>query len=129
MKKQNLERPRILIADDEENYRNLLTLILDNQGWKVSQASNGKEAIEKVLSLQPDLLILDYRMPGLTGAQVYRYLQLNGINLPVVLVSSEFELQKLASSLGIVHFLNKPFDIQDLLTMIQSAYDNFLIKQ
>lgn len=126
MKTENLEKRRVLIADDEENYRILLTLILENQGWKVSQARNGREALEKVLDGKPDLLILDYQMPELTGAEVYQNLQLYGIKLPVLLVSSCIEVEKLASSLGINYFLNKPFELADFLTIVESAYEQSL---
>lgn len=123
MKYKKSEKLSVLIADDEESYRICLTLILQQEGWEVSQARNGKEALEKVLQDQPDLLILDYLMPELTGDKVYQHLQLHKIKLGVVLISSYTELQRLASCLGIVHFLHKPFDITEFLTTIQSAYE------
>lgn len=122
MKSDNSKKPRVLIADDEEYYRILLTLILEEQGWEVSTAKNGTEALAQVLYMQPDLLILDYQMPKLTGGEVYQNLKLKGIKLPVVLVSGEMELEKLASSLGILHFLHKPFELREFITTIQSAY-------
>ncbi|MBD2517829.1 response regulator [Nostoc sp. FACHB-973] len=123
MKDQNSAKPRVLIADDEESSRVCLTIVLEDEGWEITQARDGKEALEKVLKSQPNLLILDYQMPELTGAEVYQHLQLHRIKLAVVLISSYTELEKLASSLGIAYFLHKPFDIPKLLTTIQSAYE------
>ncbi|NEU81673.1 response regulator [Nostoc sp. UIC 10630] len=126
MKSKISDKPRVLVVDDEENNRNLLTLILEKKGWEVSQAQDGKEALEKIFERQPDLLLLDYHMPKLTGGRVYQHLQLHGIKLAVVLISSHSELEELASSLGITYFLQKPFDISKLLTTIQSAYQHSL---
>ncbi len=79
-----------------------------------------------MLKLRPNLLLLDYQMPKLTGAEVYQHLQSYGIKLEVVLISSYTELEKLALGLGIVYYLNKPFEIPDLLKAINSAYEKFL---
>ncbi|MBD2200846.1 MULTISPECIES: response regulator [Calothrix] len=125
MKPDNYQKPKVLIADDDASYRLMLTLILEERGWEVSTANNGREAIRKVLAQKPDLLILDYQMPVLTGGEVYQNLQSNGIKLPVVLVSSESALEKLASSLGIADFLHKPFDVGELITIVQSAHEKF----
>ncbi|WP_066426610.1 response regulator [Anabaena sp. 4-3] len=126
MQSDNLVKPRILIADDEESHRTLLTLILEEEGWDVREAKNGKEALEKILKEQPEVLILDNHMPELTGVEVYQHLQEKGIKLAVIMVSSCVKIEEIASSLGIFYFLNKPFDIPDLINMINCAYKNFL---
>ncbi len=128
MKDTNLGKRRVLIADDEESNRVCLTIVLEHEGWEVSQARDGKEALEQVLKLRPNLLLLDYQMPNLTGAEVYQHLQLHGIELAVVLISSYIELEKLASSLGITYFIHKPFNISELIPTIQSAYEHSLKK-
>ncbi|MER3492470.1 MAG: two-component system response regulator [Mastigocladus sp. ERB_26_2] len=125
MKQKISEKRTVLIADDQESYRFLFTFILEQEGWEVSVAKNGREALEKVLKQQPDLLILDNRMPELTGAEVCQCLQLHGIKLAVVMVSSHTNLKTLASSLGIFYFLEKPFEISDFMKIIESAYENF----
>ncbi|MCC5637064.1 response regulator [Nostoc sp. CHAB 5844] len=122
------EKCRVLIADDDECLQVLLTFLLEQEGWEVKQASDGKEALEKVLQWQPNLLILDYQMPKLTGAEVYQKLQLQGIELVVVLISSYIDLEKLAASLGIVYYLPKPFEIPDFLKIINLAYENLICR-
>ncbi|MTJ10310.1 MULTISPECIES: response regulator [unclassified Anabaena] len=121
MKFNHLEKRKVVIADDDEDSRMLLAFLLEDEGWLVEQAKNGKEAIEKVVQEKPHLLILDNRMPELTGTQVYQQLQGQKIDLTTILVTAYGDIEELASSLGIVHFLRKPIDISELLLIIESA--------
>jgi len=126
MKYQNSHERKALIADDDESTRTVYTIALEEEGWEVNQATNGQEALEKALQWRPNLLILDYQMPKLTGDEVYRQLKLHGIKFTVVLVSSFIELDKLASSLGIVYYLHKPFSVTDFLKTINFACQNLI---
>ncbi|MBD2505027.1 response regulator [Anabaena azotica] len=122
MNNQTLGKGKVLIADDDDDSRIMLSFILQEEGWDVYEACNGKEAVEKVIEDKPDLLILDNRMPELTGAEVYQYLQAKGINIAVVLATAHGYLDELASSLGVTHFIKKPYEIPKLLKMVESAY-------
>ncbi|BAY88088.1 MULTISPECIES: response regulator [unclassified Tolypothrix] len=124
MSLQSLAKRKLVIADDDSDSRTMLAFLLEQEGWEVREAKDGKEALEQVLAQQPDLLILDNRMPELTGAEVYQNLQARGIKLAVVLVTAYNQVDELASSLGISYFVNKPYDIKKLLTTIESAYEN-----
>ncbi|BAZ33048.1 two-component response regulator [Cylindrospermum sp. NIES-4074] len=126
MKFKNFGSRQVLIADDDDDSRTLLAIILAEEGWEIREARNGQEALEKVVNEPPDVLILDNRMPELTGAQVYRHLQAEGINLAVVLATAYGNIEELASLLGITYFINKPYDIPELLKTIESAYENSL---
>ncbi|MFM6190409.1 MAG: response regulator [Planktothrix sp.] len=126
MNTQNAKKRKVVIADDDDASRAILTFILEEEGWEVKEAKDGKEAVEKTIDEEPDLLILDNRMPELTGAEVYHKLQLQGIKLAVILATGYGELESLATSLGISYFISKPFDIPELLIMIESAYANSL---
>lgn len=123
MNNKNIEKRKVVIADDDDDSRTMLAFILEDEGWEVKEAKNGTEAIKTTLQEQPDLLILDNRMPDLTGAEVYQKLQLEGIKLTVVLATAYGELEELAATLGITYFISKPFDISKLLTIIESAYE------
>lgn len=116
---------KVLIADDDDDSREMLAFLLRDEGWEVKEARDGKEALTTIVNDRPDLLILDNRMPELTGAEVYQQLQAQGINLAVVLATAYGHIEELASSLGIAYFVNKPYDITELLTIIDSAYENF----
>ncbi|BAT55491.1 Response regulator receiver domain protein CheY [Nostoc sp. NIES-3756] len=124
MNNQNLGKGKVLIADDDDDSRIMLSFILQEEGWEVSEACNGKEAVEKVIEQKPDLLILDNRMPELTGVEVYQCLQAEGIKITVVFATAHGYLDELASSLGVTHFINKPYEIPKLLKMVESAYAN-----
>ncbi|MEC4818542.1 MAG: response regulator [Scytonema sp. PMC 1069.18] len=126
MNNKNTVKRKVLIADDDEDSRIMLTLLLEDEGWEVKEAKNGKEALEKAIKERPDLLILDNRMPELTGSEVYKQLQVQGIKLTVILATAYGYLEELASSLGISHFISKPYDIPQLLGMIESAYESSL---
>lgn len=118
---------KVLIADDDDDSRKMLAFLLEDEGWEVKEARDGKEALATIINDRPDLLILDNRMPELTGAEVYQQMQAQGINLAVVLATAYGHIEELASSLGIVYFVNKPYDLTELLTTIESAYANFSI--
>ncbi|ABA23009.1 Response regulator receiver domain protein (CheY) [Trichormus variabilis ATCC 29413] len=122
MNNQSLARGKVLIADDDEDSRMMLSFVLQEEGWEVYEACNGKEALEKVIEEKPDLLILDNRMPELSGVEVYQYLQAEGIHIAVVLATAYGYLDELASSLGVEHFIHKPYEIPALLKMVESAY-------
>jgi two-component system response regulator (stage 0 sporulation protein F) len=123
MNNQNIKKRKVLIADDDDDNRAIVTFLLEEEGWEVQEAKNGKEAIEKVIKEQPDLLILDNMMPEITGVQVYQHIQLQGIKVAVILATAHVYLDELASSLGIAYFISKPYDIPDLLKTVESAYE------
>lgn len=125
MTTEKVKTRKILIADDDDDSRIMLSFVLEQEGWEVSEARDGKEALEKVIQDQPDVLVLDNRMPELTGAEVYQRLKAEGVNLGVVLATAYGDLNELASSLNIAHFVSKPFDFPELLACIESAYNDF----
>ncbi|WP_017721916.1 response regulator transcription factor [Kamptonema formosum] len=121
----NLNNPvkgKVLIADDDDDGRAMLAFLLDMEGWQVAQARNGREALEKVLVDKPHVLVLDNRMPELTGAEVCQRLREQGIGVPVVFVTAYSDGQELADSLGLRYFLKKPYDFPDLFAALDSAY-------
>ena len=115
---------KFLIADDEENIRSGLKHIIDWEkcGYKFcGEASNGKNAVSQIIDLQPDLVILDIKMPGLTGievlSQVSDYYSKNKLPFPAFIILSgfsEFEYAKDALNKGAKSYLLKPVD-EDLL--------------
>jgi two-component system response regulator (stage 0 sporulation protein F) len=126
MNNPNTGKCKVLIADDDDDSRAMLVFLLEDEGWEVKEAKNGQEAIEKVIKEQPDLLILDNRMPELTGVEVYEQLQAQGIKVAVILATAQGYLDELASSLGISYFISKPYEIAQLLKTIESAYGKSL---
>ena len=107
----------MLIADDEADLRTLVRMIFDDLGWWVDEAADGCEALRKLQTEVYDLVLLDHRMPGLTGGEVYGALCSKGINIPTVLVSAAKQIEEIAGRHGIP-YLEKPFSIDDLLGVV-----------
>jgi CheY-like chemotaxis protein len=81
----------ILVVDDEPMARDLLRLMLERAGFKISEASDGLDALEKVSHLRPDLIILDVMMPEMDGFEVCRALRSDAAtaSLPVIMLSAK----------------------------------------
>jgi two-component system, OmpR family, alkaline phosphatase synthesis response regulator PhoP len=116
---------RILFVDDEGEIREVVQMRLESNGYKVLTASNGKEALEKVASEKPDLLILDIMMPELDGLSVLRALRKNEVteHLPVIILSAKREesIGDLFRFEKISGYIEKPFDSVVLLDLIKKA--------
>lgn len=112
-------RGKVLIVDDDELFRSSIALLLRMDRWQVVEAADGEEAVEQVRSERPDILLLDQRMPGLTGTEVYWHLRQAGIEIPAVLVTAANDAEHLARSVGIAHYLRKPFDFEQLQTVLK----------
>lgn len=119
--KQSTERITALVADDDDEFRQALAEVIAMDGWHVLEASDGEEAFHCAGTLRPDVLVLDHRMPRLTGAEVIRRLRDGGVNVPVVYVSAAYEISELASSAGVKCHLMKPFGIDELLALMRRA--------
>jgi CheY-like chemotaxis protein len=98
------EAPRILVADDEDEIRSMLVMLLKGEGWLVAEAASGEEALERCRHESFDLAVLDYMMPGMNGIQVARSLRFEGIRLPTILFTAYLvdELKQTCDDLGIV---------------------------
>ena len=79
---------KILIVDDEPSNRNILSQELTHEGYSVVAASDGREALRKVESSRPDLIILDYMMPDLSGLEVLKELRKRENDTPVVMITA-----------------------------------------
>lgn len=109
----------VLIVDDEPTIREGLKTIIDweDEGYKVvDTASNGREAIEKHGHLNPDLTILDIRMPGMTGLEVIEHLRAEGKKGQFLILSghADFDYAKKAISFGVGGYLLKPVDEEEM---------------
>lgn len=102
---------RVLIIDDDETIRSLLRITLSDALYEIAEASDGDEALELADSEAPDLVLLDWRLPGRSGADVLRALKERHPELPVVVVTaaSDAEARATAAGLGAELFLSKPY--------------------
>jgi two-component system OmpR family response regulator len=113
--------PLILIVDDFPDGRDVMALVLRHAGYSVLTAASGTEALRVAQDARPDLVLLDFRMPDMTGFEVLESLRGASPNLPVIMMTALFEQTAIdeATRLGARDYLVKGnFDIDDMLTRI-----------
>ncbi|MDR2538565.1 MAG: response regulator transcription factor [Bifidobacteriaceae bacterium] len=111
-----LEKDRILIVDDEKDLRELLSSAFKFAGLEVETAGNGEEALAKVRSYRPDLIILDIMMPKMSGLGVAQELRSRGDNTPILFLSARDETENKIEGLnaGADDYVTKPFSIEEV---------------
>ena len=114
------ERTKVLVVDDDQRIVKTLYDILTIKGYEPIEANSGEEAVEKVKSDAPDCVLMDIRMPGLTGIETLKIIREMVPGLPVILMSGyATEEQKIeAKEHGAYTILNKPIDIQAVLSFL-----------
>ena len=117
--------PSILVVDDEPDVRLLIRIILEREGHQVSEAADGAEAIELTDRIDPDLILLDIRMPGVDGWEVLERLKADGrlSKTAVIMISAHTTptVAQQALELGCRAFITKPFRAQDVTATINDV--------
>jgi two-component system alkaline phosphatase synthesis response regulator PhoP len=117
---------KILVVDDERHIVRLIQVNLERQGYNVVTAHDGKEALEKVASERPDLVVLDVMMPYMDGFEVLRNLRRNPetAELPVIMLTAKAQDQDVFRGWqeGVDMYLTKPFNPQELLTFVKRIF-------
>ncbi len=119
-------RPRrtVLVVDDDADVRRVLVASLDALGYAVVEAGSGPEGIALLRVQRPDLLLVDYAMPGMNGAEVARAAQAARRDLPIVFASGYADSAALVEAVGSqAHVLRKPFSLADLAQAVGRAMD------
>ena len=113
----------VLVVEDEFGVAEVLDAILTDEGFCVTVASNGQQALARIAERRPDLLLLDYMMPVLDGAGVLQALAADrsADSLPVVVMSALPEESVAAVTRRYAAFLHKPFRIRSVLAAIEQA--------
>jgi two-component system response regulator MprA len=109
----------ILVVDDDPDIRTMLVDLLQLNGYSVCVAGNGAEALKSIDNRSPELVILDLWMPVLNGAEFVRELDRRGIDLPILVMTAAPNPTQLASDLGVAGYLQKPFELFDLLDSVK----------
>jgi CheY-like chemotaxis protein len=111
---------RVLIVDDEPHVRSLLLDVLPTVCDEVVAAENGADALEVVPIFQPDVILTDMTMPGMSGADFLGALRRAGVTAPVILISG----QPIPMPDGFFGVLRKPFDLRKLADVVRAAMDH-----
>jgi two-component system KDP operon response regulator KdpE len=113
----------LLVVDDEPPIRKLLRVGLGSQGYTVSEAPNAKAAIELMQIERPDLILLDLGLPGMTGLELLGKWRADGLDVPVVILSSRTDEAGIVSALelGADDYVTKPFGMNELIARIRVA--------
>jgi DNA-binding NtrC family response regulator len=108
-------------VDDTKNIRVLLTKCLEFEGYSVSTASDGREAMEIVLKKPFDLIFLDVRMPEKSGTEVLREIRENGISTPIIMITAFGTVKNAVdcTQLGAVAYLQKPFTQNKIKSILE----------
>ncbi|AQS60404.1 response regulator [Desulforamulus ferrireducens] len=111
----------ILIVDDQVGIRRLLSEALADEGYQVKMAGSGAEALNILSSTLPSLILLDLKMPGMTGLETLQEIRKHHGQLTVVMMTaySEVEIMDQTMGLGVKHFLNKPFDLDEVRALVK----------
>src|SRR5687768_2380564 len=115
----------LLIVDDEQSYRQLLSLIFEGEGHSIRAASNGAEAVELLNSEPADLVISDVRMPDMDGIEMLRTVRASLPDMGVVFMTAHasVEAAREAFKLGADDFVTKPFDVEELKLIVRKTLE------
>jgi len=116
----------ILIVDDDDSIRTLLTDFLGGEGYRIVEGKTGGEVLPALEREQPDLLIMDVRMPEQTGMQVLQDIKDKAIEVPVLLMTaygtSNIAIQAIQN--GAYDYITKPFDLDEVLLTVQRCLEH-----
>jgi two-component system, NtrC family, response regulator AtoC len=118
-----MARENILLVDDEPDMRDALTAALRREGFCISTAANGVEALEKVPGQSFDLIITDVRMPRMGGLALLQELKRTSAAIPVVMMTGYGRIEDAVEAMkaGAFDYLLKPFSLEDLKTVVNKA--------
>ncbi|MFC1736875.1 response regulator transcription factor [Candidatus Hydrogenedentota bacterium] len=117
------ERAKILVVDDERHILDVLEYSLSKDGYEVVTASNGNEALEKVESESPDMLILDVMMPGPDGFEVCREMRAKSDVPIIILTARDDEIDRvLGLEIGADDYVTKPFSPREVVARVKALF-------
>jgi two-component system, response regulator, stage 0 sporulation protein F len=112
---------KILIVDDQFGIRILLNEVFQKEGYNTFQAANGLQALDIVKKHDPDLVLLDMKIPGMDGIEILKRMKVMDQNIRVIIMTAYGELDMIqeAKELGAIMHFAKPFDIDDIRAAVK----------
>ena len=108
----------ILVVDDHASVRAALQVVLEDAGYTVTTAADGREALDRILADRPDLVLTDLHMPVMDGRALLAELRARTLAVPVVLMSLDTEVRSVAGIAHAAAALTKPFELDQLLQTV-----------
>ncbi len=120
---------RILIVDDEEDICRTIAELLENKGYEIFQATSGEDALRLVKEARPHLLLLDIRMPGMSGIEILRRVRELDQEVGVIMITAfhDIDIAQEALKLGASDFVTKPLDLTYLETSVRIKIKAMLV--
>lgn len=113
----------ILVIDDDESLRDTISVLLEQEGFRAVTAADGNTGLEKALTLKPQLVLADLRLPGMSGIDLCKQLRASHIQTPIIVLSAVGEeMDKvLLLEIGADDYIVKPFGTRELLARIRAV--------
>ena len=123
--------PRILIVDDETSILDTLRILLKRDGYEVHTAVGGQLGLDGLREVQPDIVLTDIRMPGVSGIEVLNAAREMDPTLPVILMTAQASLQSAIQAVnqGAFHYVQKPFSNDEMLVVCRRAVESRQLRQ
>ncbi|MDI1295101.1 MAG: response regulator [bacterium] len=115
-----LQDRRILVVDDDEGVRRFVVESLEILGYRVTQAASGRDAVDQLAAAIPDILIVDFAMPGMSGLEVAEVAHAMAPRLPIIMATGYAEEGAIAQTDLIRHVLRKPFKLDELAAVLRT---------
>jgi two-component system phosphate regulon response regulator PhoB len=122
---QNMKKPTIVIVEDELDIQEMIALSLETANIKTLKAYDGREGFEICVNVQPDLVLIDWMMPGVNGIELLRRLRKDERtqNIPAIMLTAKIEIDNKAQGLdeGADDYITKPFSPKELISRINAV--------
>jgi len=121
--KVSASRARVLIVDDDPNLRLIAAAALKREGYETAEACDGQEGLEKLDSVQPDVIVLDLNMPRLSGIETLQRLRVDNVRVPVLVLTAQGDEESIDSAFqsGATDYLVKPFSPPQLCSRVRAC--------
>jgi DNA-binding NtrC family response regulator len=118
-------RETVLVVDDEESYRSDIMRLLASWGFTTWEAEDGDHALTVIAEKTPDLILLDFKMPGKNGLEMVREFQLRIPRVPIIMVTNEADVKLVVQAMrnGAYNYLLKPVDADELFLNMEHALE------
>jgi len=107
------------VVDDDQDLRSLVAMVLEEEGYTVETAADGRQGLDAVNRGMPDLILLDMKMPVMDGWEFAREFRARyNFKVPIVVLTAAADAKKRAEETGAVDWIGKPFDLDTLLSVV-----------